>query len=261
MATIAEAVEFLEQQRVLQASAFAPSQGHYVLTFLGTSSARGLTPALSMHRLLGLTPIDRGFRVELRGELQRRPFPGEVVTVSLTDWERYRGYQLKTEAQGGADPGPAVAEAAVALRVVQAFTVHHTPNTVHMFERIPVEDVLETARVARWAVAGVGPMANISPRFLTAFSVQEGTLALFHGDGEANKTWMNLQQNSEAARIAFDLADGRGFLFEGPCEELAPGDAPEAFQEVQTHHLRMGYGPPSRVYRQRVRRIAAVRGD
>ena len=261
MPTVETAVAFLEKERVLQEPSFAASEGHYVLSFLGTTSARGITPSLSLHRLIGLKPTEAGFTVELAGQLPRPPFAGESVTVSLTDWLRYRGYQLKTAAVDGGGPGPlhhAASPDRFSLQASQVYTVHHSPNEVHMFETVPVEDVLETARAVPVAVVGVGTAANISPRFLTCFEVVDGTLALFHGDGAANKTWMNLQQNTAASRIAFDLEDQTGFLFEGPCEEISSADAPQAHREVQVHHLRMGYGPPSRVYRQLVRRIAAV---
>jgi hypothetical protein len=263
MPSTAEAVAFLERQRQVQSPSFSASQGQYVLSFLGTTSARGITAAMSVHELVGFTGGAAGspYRLELRGALAREPFAGEAVTVSITDWERFRGYQLKTEAAvGDGDLGLCLRPAPdrVALQAAQVFTVHHTPNTVHMFETIPVEDVVETARVARWAVAGVGPTANISPRFVITFEVTDGTLSLFHGDGAANKTWMNLQQNNAASRVVFDRTDGRGLLFEGPCEEVAPGDAPGAYQELRRHYGRLGYGPPTRVYRQRVDRVAAV---
>jgi len=263
MSNVEGAVEFLERQRSVQSSFFAASQGQFALSFLGTSSTRGIAVALSLHPLLGLERVAGGpLRVELQGELQRGAFAGESVTISLTDWERFRGYQLKTET-AVSDEDPRLCEALgagrLALTASQVFTVHHTPNTVHMFETIPVEDVVETARVARWAVVGVGTAANVSPRFLTSFEVNDGVLALFHGDGHFNKTWMNLQQNTDASHLVFDRADGTGYLFEGRCEEITADAAPRAYAETQLHYPRLGYGPPARVYRQLVRRLTAVR--
>jgi len=257
MPSTADAVTFLERQREVQRAAFTASEGNLVLGFLGTTSARGTCAALSLHPLLGLEPSGGSFRLRLRGPLARAPHAGESVAVSLTDWERFRGYQLKTSsAHGPAErAGDAPPPGETALQATQVFTVHHTPNTVHMFETIPADDVMETGRVARWAVAGVGPMVNLSPRFLTAFEVVDGALWLFHGEGHTNKTWINLQQNSATSTLVFDRADGTGLVFEGRAEVISAPQAPRSWAETQTRYARLGYGPPASVYRQLVRRI------
>jgi hypothetical protein len=259
MPTVSEAIEFLRDQRLRQSSLFAASEGQYVLSFLGTTSSRGLSPTLSVHRLDSLEPLNQGtsFRIVLTGELPREPQQGESVTLSITDWPRFRGYQLKTDAAAGASLIEKLGPGRFALRASQVFTVHHSPNTVQMFEQIPVAEVLEAARVAPAVVLGIGPQVNISPRFIMAFEERDGKLALFHGDGEANKTWINLQQNTATARVVSDYQEQRGLIFEGPCRQVTQAEAPEAVGELLKHFGRVGYGPPARVYRQQVSRIAA----
>jgi hypothetical protein len=258
---VEDAVAFLVGQRARQSGLFAPSQGQFVLAFLGTTNARGIAPALTVHPISHVTRTgDSACRIELVGDLAREPSRGESVTISLTDWPAYRGYQLKTQPVSGGRASiiEHLAPGKFALEASQVFTVHHTPNTVRVFETVPFEDLERTARAARRAVVGVGPMVNISPRFIICADVRDGVLSLFHGDGEANKTWMNLQQNALAAHIVHDHEDGRSVLFEGPCEQVARTDFPEIIDELCKHYVRIGYGLPSRIYRLVARRIAAA---
>lgn len=256
-----EAVAFLAGQRLRQSTLFAPSQGQFVLAFLGTTNARGVAPALTVHPISRVTQTgSSACSIELVGDLAREPSRGESVTISLTDWPAYRGYQLKTQPASGARASVIEhsAPGKITIHASQVFTVHHTPNTVRVFENVPFEDIERTARAAHRAVVGVGPMVNISPRFIICFEVRDGVLGLFHGDGEANKTWMNLQQNALAAHIVHDHEDGRSVRFEGPCEQVAHTDFPEIVDELCKHYVRIGYGLPSRIYRLVARHIAAA---
>lgn len=259
MTTIDEALQFLEWQRVRQSPTFAPSQGQFVLSFLGTTCARGVAPVLTVHELCAIAAAGpRSCRLELAGDLAREPARGESIAVSVTDWPGYRGYQLKTAPASGTTPlverrRPGHVEVVAS----QVFTVHHSPNTVHMFENVPLAEVQDTLKVVRRAVLGVGPMVNISPRFVICWEVKDGTLALFHGDGEANKTWMNLQQNDNATHAIYDHESGRSLILEGPCREIARAQHPGMYDELCHHFVRIGYGLPSRVYRFQVGRIAS----
>ena len=259
--TVSEATAFLEEQLVRQSPLFAVSQGQLVLSFVGTSSTRGLAPSLSVHGLAKIAPTagGEGLEVELTGPAPRQPDAGECVAISLTDWPKFRGYQLKTPAASGQTPLFAPrAGGRVGVQTSQVFTVHHSPHELHMFETIPVGEVLETAGVVPAVVVGVGGMANISPRFILGWEEQDGVLALIHGDGHRNKTWMNLQQNSVVSRVVFDRERGKGFSFEGPCQVIGESDAPRIFAAMVSRYERMGYGPPARVYRQIVAQLAAV---
>ncbi len=261
MPSIDEAIGFLESQRVRQSPLFAPSQGRFVLSFLGTTSARGVVPVLTVHELGTITPTgSSSCRIQLAGAPPRDPARGESITVSVTDWPAYRGYQLKTQPCGAAAARLVERPSAerFELHSTQVFTVHHTPNTVHMFEDVPFAEVEETARKVRRAVVGIGPLVNISPRFIICWEVRDGALSLFHGDGEANKTWMNLQQNASAASAVFDYETGQSMVFEGQCREIARPDYQAIFDELCHHYVRIGYGLPSRVYRLLVNRITAA---
>lgn len=260
MPSIDDAVAFLESQRVRQSPTFAPSQGRFVLSFLGTTNARGVAPALTVHELFGVAPVGpKACRLDLSGDVRREPARGESITVSVTDWPRYRGYQLKTAPATGAAPLVERPRAGrVAIVAAQVFTVHHSPNTVHMFEDVPLAEVEETVRVVRRVVVGVGPMVNISPRFVICWEVRNGVLSLFHGDGEANKTWMNLSQNDTATHAIHDQETGEALTLEGTCREVARAQHPERYDELCHHYVRIGYGLPSRVYRFQVGRVAAA---
>ena len=261
MPTVYDATAFLEEQLTRQAPLFAASQGELVLSFVGTSNTRGLAPSLSVHGLSKIAPIagGAGLEVELTGAAPREPDSGECVTISITDWPKFRGYQLKTPAASG--PVRLLErrrDDRVGLHASQVFTVHHSPNELHMFETIPFGEVLETAEVVPTVVVGIGRMANISPRFILGWEVQDGVLALIHGDGHRNKTWMNLQQNAVTSRVVFDRARGAGLSFEGPCQVIGESDAPGIFGALVGRYERIGYGPPARVYRQIVAQMATV---
>jgi hypothetical protein len=181
------------------------------------------------------------------------------IPVGVTDGPKNRGYPHKTAPAPGAaplveHPGPGW----VAIVAAQVFTVHHSPNTVHMFENVPLAEVEETARVVRRAVLGVGPRVNISPRFVICWEIDGGELALFHGDGEANKTWMNLSQNDAATHAIHDHQTGEALILEGSCREIARAQHPAMYDELCQHYVRIGYGLPSRVYRFQVGRVAAA---
>jgi hypothetical protein len=247
-------LEFLERVRPKHAARFPGLKISQVLGFMGTTSFAGTHASCSVHPLRGLTrgAEPRELRIALGGTLPRPPVRGECVTVHMTRVERYQGYQVKTRALG---PGTAVAEllepAAGGLLVKgqQIYTVHHSPYTLQFFENVPYEEVAETLSGLSHALVAVGENANLSPRFVFHHEVKDGKVVLFHGDGLALKTYMNVRQNRSETRLVLDLDDYRGFSMRGTVEEFAPHQHPEAFERICQGFQAGGWGRPSRVFK------------
>jgi hypothetical protein len=245
-------LEFFAAQGPKQAPRFPTVKADKVLSFMGTTSRPGSWARLSVHRVLGLEagPSERDLRVRLAGELPLRPEPGECLTVHLTRLERYQGYQVKTRPLEG-DLAALVepAEGGIAVKGSHLYTVHHSPYTLEFFERIPLEEVRDLVAGVRHAVVGVGATANVSPRFVFHHEVRGGRLALFHGDGLALKTYMNLKVNRQETRLVVDLDDWRGWVLRGTVEEIAPASAPVAYEKVVAGFAAGSWSRPSRVFR------------
>jgi hypothetical protein len=245
---------FLEEQRARQAPHFPGLSVPKVLAYMGTTSLPGTYAACSVHRLVrlerGSAPHD--LRIVLAGALPRPPGPGECVSVHMTRVERYQGYQVKTRALS---PGRAAGELVEAspdgFRVngVQIYTVHHSPYTLRFFENVPFEEVADTVSGLRCALVAVGATANLSPRFVFHHEVRDGKLLLFHGDGLALKTYMNVRVNRSEARLVLDLDEDSGFVLRGTVEEFAPHQHPEAYERICQGFTAGSWGRPSRVFR------------
>jgi hypothetical protein len=245
---------FLDEQKAKQRSHFPGLSVEIVLSFMGTTSLPGSFADCSVNRLLG---VERGatareLRVALGGALPRQPARGECVTVHMTRVEHYQGYQVKTRARAAADGDGALVEAragGVEVKGASIFTVHHSPYTLKFFESVPFEDVAELVSGLRFALVAVGETANLSPRFVFHHEVKDGQPLLFHGDGLALKTYMNVRANPSETRLVLDLDDFSGWMLRGPVEEFAPHQHPEAYERICQGFTAGAWGRPSRVFR------------
>lgn len=245
---------FLEEQKARQASYFPTLKVDKVLSFMGTTSLAGTFAACSVH---ALRAVERGasardLRITLAGSLPRPPARGECVTVHMTRVARYQGFQVKTRPLApGATEGDLVEQGpgSIVVKGANIFTVHHSPYTLKFFENVPFEEVEETLSGLRHALVAVGETANLSPRFIFHHEVRDGRISLFHGDGLALKTYMNIRANRCETRIVLDLDEFSGFALRGLVEEFAPHQHPEAFERICQGFQAGGWGRPSRVFR------------
>lgn len=244
---------FLEQQKDRQASRFPTVKFDKVLSFMGTTSAPGSHAAVGIVPLLKLEPgaTPSELLVHLAGPLPREPVAGECITVHIMRFEQYQGYQVKTKPLAG--PGSEVVEARGPGDLVvlgsQIFTVHHSPYTMKFFEQIPHDEVQQTVGHARYALVGVGPHANISPRFVYHWEARLDRVVLFHGDGLALKTYTNLRANRQETRIVVDLDSFEGWALRGTVDEFEPHQHPEAYEKICRGFAAGSWGRPSRVFR------------
>lgn len=247
-------LSFLEAQQAKQAPRFPTMKYDKVLSFMGTTSLAGTYAAVSVNRLHALEPAGAGreLQVRLGGALARRPAPGECISVHVTRVEQYQGYQIKTKVLGGDVDEAHLAETGSDGLVVHGahiFTVHHSPYTLKFFEHVPYEEVRETVGGVPYALAAVGETANLSPRFIFHHEEIDGRVALFHGDGLALKTYMNLKVNRRETRLVLDLDDFSGWQLRGQVEEFAPHQYPTAYEKICAGFSSGNWGKPSRVFR------------
>jgi hypothetical protein len=245
---------FLEEQKARQASHFPTVKADKVLSFMGTTSLAGSRAAVSVNPLRSIEPgpSPRELRLALGGGLPRPPGRGECITVHVTRLEQYQGYQVKTRALG-----PGVTEAdlvepapgGLTVKGAQTYTVHHSPYTLKFFESVPFDEVTGTVGGVKHALVAVGEMANLSPRFVFHHAVEDGRLALYHGDGLALKTYMNLKSNGHETRLVLDLDDFSGWSLPGVVEEFQPHQHPEAYERICAGFSAGSWGMPSRVFR------------
>jgi hypothetical protein len=246
--SVSEVVAFIQGQLPKQRHFFGSKAADRVLAFVASTAAPGTLPAVSTHRLLGLErgPGPSELLVRLAGALPRPPGAGEAATVCLFD--QLSGYQVKTRLDGrGASVE--VAGDATLVRGSHVYTLHHSPFMMTAFERIPVDEVLAAVGKVPFALAAVGAQVNLSPRFNWHTEVRAGRLLLFHGDGLPLKTYLNLKSNPRVARVLVDPSTFRGFLLEGPLEELPPQAEPAAQEAVCQGFRAGGWGKPARVFR------------
>ncbi len=255
---------FLEEQKAKQASRFPTVKYEKVLSFMGTTSLAGTFASVSVNRIRRLEPGPTGRDLEIRlaGPIVRRPQKGESITVHMTRVEQYQGYQVKTRALSTGtterDLLEELQDGTVAVKGAQIFTVHHSPYTLKFFENVPFEDLQETLAGVRYALVGVGETANISPRFIFHHEVDGERLALYHGDGLALKTYMNLKANRHETRLVLDLEDFAGWELRGVVEEFAPHQHPEAYERICQGFSSGNWGKPSRVFRSQIQSIARI---
>jgi hypothetical protein len=245
---------FLEQQKAKQAAHFPGLSAEKVLVFMGTTSLPGSFAACSVNRLVRVERGDapHALRIVLGGALPRAPRPGECLSVHMTRVERYQGYQVKTRplAPGGTEADLVKAgPEGLLVKGAQIYTVHHSPYTLRFFENVPFEDVSDTVAGVPCALVAVGETANLSPRFVFHHEVKDGKILLFHGDGLALKTYMNVRVNRNETRLVLDLDDYSGFALRGTVEEFAPHQHPEAYERICNGFTAGNWGRPSRVFR------------
>jgi hypothetical protein len=250
---LSELLAFLDEQKARQASHFRTVTFDKVLSFMSTTSVAGTYAGVGVRRLVRLEAAgEQELLVHLAGGLPRPPAPGECVTVHLTRVEQYRGFQVKTRPlPDAAAVAAALSEEGGVLRVrgSQIYTVHHSPYTMKFFERIPYEEVLETVGQVGHALVAVGETANLSPRFIFHHEEKMGRPVLFHGDGLALKTYMNLKLNRQETRLVLDLDTWRGFALKGTVEEFQPHQRPEVYEKICAGFAAGNWGKPSRVFR------------
>ena len=247
-----ELLAFLQEQRAKQAPHFPTVVFEKVLSFMGTTSLAGTHAAVAVCPALGLEPVgEKELKVLLRGPLPRLPTRGECLSVHLTHVERYQGFQVKTSPIVAGDVSALYETRGDELSVHgrQIFTVHHSPYTMKFFEQIPFEEVRETVGGVRFALVAVGEQANLSPRFIFHADIQQGRLVLYHGDGLALKTYMNLKTNRHETRLVLDLDDFSGYALRGMVEEFQPHQHPEAYEKICQGFSAGSWGKPSRAFR------------
>jgi hypothetical protein len=247
-------LEFLDAQRVKQAPHFPTVKFDKVLSFMGTTSLPGTHASvaiLPVKRLeAGGTPSE--MRVHLGGHLPRALARNECVTVHVDKVEQYQGYQIKSRPLAGAGSEGQVFQPegdGIVVEGRQIYTVHHSPYTMKFFEQIPFDEVEQTVGSVSYALVGLGETANISPRFIFHHEVKSDRLQLFHGDGLALKTYMNLKVNRQETRIVVDLDTFEGWALQGTVEEFSPHQHPAAYERICQGFAAGNWGRPSRVFR------------
>jgi hypothetical protein len=247
-------LRFFEEQKAKQASHFPTVKFDKVLSFMGTTSLAGSFAAVSVNRIHALEPTSAGreLRISIAGPIARRPDKGECVTVHITRVEQYQGYQIKTKVLGAPSQEPELLEqqsAGLLVKGAHIFTVHHSPYTLKFFEHVPFDELQETVGGVRYALVGVGETANISPRFVFHHEVVGNRPVLYHGDGLALKTYMNLKSNRQESRLIVDLDGYSGYVLRGTVEEFPPHQHPEAYEKICQGFTAGNWGKPSRVFR------------
>jgi hypothetical protein len=246
-------MRFLDDQRVRQAPHFPTVKYDKVLTFMGTTSLTGSHASVSVHPVVRLEVAGPGeLRVHLGGRLPRPPGSGESVSVHITHVDRFQGFQIKTRPLAAPEALGELLEVegdGMVVRGSQVFTVHHSPYTMKFFERIPFDEVLQVVGTISHALVAVGETANLSPRFAFHHEVRLGRPVLFHGDGLALKTYMNLRSNRQETRLALDLDTFTGWALRGTDEEFQPHLYPEAYERICQGFAAGNWGKPSRVFR------------
>ncbi|HUL61051.1 MAG TPA: hypothetical protein VLU43_17355 [Anaeromyxobacteraceae bacterium] len=244
---IDELFDFFAAQVAKQQKWFQVQHADKFLCYMGSTSAPGAFLRVTAHRLRG---IERGATpTELVVRLAGGVGPmasSEIVTVTV--FNQFVGYQVKTRA-GSAAPAVQGDGAATAVRGAQVFTLHHSPFMLTAFEKVPVEEVIASVGRARFALAGAGVAANLSPRFCWHTEVVEGKVVLYHGDGLPMKTFLNLRTNPNVTRIAIDPETFQGYVATGRAEEFRPAAHPEAYDRICAGFTNGGWGKPARVFR------------
>lgn len=234
-----------------------------ILGFLATTGTSDSCASVALAWLDELSPggAPSAVRVRLRGRLPRVLLPGENITVSISRYERFSGFQIKTAALDSLEAGAHCYEQVGGDLVVhgqRAYTTHHGPYELHFYERVPFDEVHATVGSVKHGVLALGQNANISPRLVFHHELRRGMLTTYHGDGVAMKTYQNLCANSSAVMLAFDLARLRGYALTGRCEEVPRDENPEATRAVDLGFQALGFGRPNRIFRHECRMVEAL---
>lgn len=243
---------FLEANRTRCASVFPLPPCDKVFTYLGTTAAEGTLIDLSIHEVVKVQSGGAGQgRVTLRGVLPRLPGRGECITVALLAHTRFRGYQFKSADLIVASQTQSLVEVRPGEFTVNArgvLSIHHGPNTLKMFDEIPMSEVLADLEGVRWAIVGVGVKANVAPRFVFAFETAGEQVSLFHGEGYPHKTFQNLERNKRERRLVLDPATYQGYELTGELQELEPTAPGTSAESVRQAFTKGGWGAPRRIY-------------
>ncbi len=257
-ALVGEVVAFIKEQLPKQQAYFGARRADKVLAYVASTSAPGTAASVSAHRLVSLQRGAAGneLQVELSGRLPRAPGAGEVASACL--FNQYVGYQVKTRL-GATGAQVEALDAVTRLRGSHVYTLHHSPFMMTAFERVPVDEVLGAVGGVPFALVGVGPQVNLSPRFNWHTEVRDGRLVLFHGDGLPLKTYLNLKTNRRVTRALLDPATFGGWLLEGTVEEYLAADEPVAHEATCAGFAAGGWGKPARTFRFTAEVIQALR--
>lgn len=246
-ARVGEVVAFIKEQLPRQQAFFGAKLADKVLAYVASTSVAGSMASVSSHRLLSLAhgASSSDLQAELAGHLARAPQGGEIASVCL--FNQYVGYQLKTRA--GAVGAVEAGVVATRVRGSAVFTLHHSPFMMTAFERVPLEEVLGAVGRTPYALVGVGPQVNLSPRFNWHTEVRDGRLVLFHGDGLPLKTYLNLKTNPQVVRVLLDPTTFGGWVLEGRVEEYEAREEPAAHEATCAGFEAGGWGRPARTFR------------
>jgi hypothetical protein len=247
-------LDFLEAQKTKQARHFPTVRYDKVLSYMGTTSLGGSYASVAVCPIHALEPVasSQELRVHLRGPLPRPPGRGECITVHLTNVDQFQGYQIKTRPLASTDATAGLFDRRrddLVVKGTHIFTVHHSPYTMKFFEQIPFEEVRQMVGDIPYALVAVGEQANLSPRFIYHVEVQHGRVVLYHGDGLALKTYMNLKSNRHESRMVLDLDDYSGWVLRGTVEEFQPHQHPQAYDKICGGFTAGAWGKPSRTFR------------
>jgi hypothetical protein len=251
---IPQALEFLASMAEQHGRVIVHAPVPKILSFTATCSRFGSFPTVGIRRLAALVPSheERELQVMLKGDLPRRPIKGELLSLCMADFPRFRGYQVKTSAMPHAGFDNQVAElladGTLLVHGRFVYTIHHSPNQLTIFENIPFADVQKDLAQVPFALLAIGEQANISPRFIFHHAFAGGRLQFFHGDGHPKKTYMNLQANSREVRLVVDLSTQEGWAFYGAVEQIEERKAPSAVQRIREGFTAGDWGTPRRLY-------------
>lgn len=225
-----------------------------VLGFLATTGAKDTRASVGVAWLDELSPgtDPTDVEVRLRGRLPRVLLPRENVTVSISRYEKFSGFQIKTDSLPSLEASRSCYEGgreSLLLHGRRTFTTHHGPYELQFYERVPFDELRATVGGVTHGVLAVGQSANVSPRLVFHHELRRGVLTTYHGDGLPMKTYRNLSANSSAVLLAFDLETLRGYALVGACEEVPRDENPQATRAVDDGFQALGFGRPSRIFR------------
>lgn len=260
-----QVIQFLDDVRVTHSAALGGSPPR-ILAFVGTTSKPGTPLTVAVRPLVRVSAGATAERVDvkLRGAMPRALTSGERVTAILTNLKKFKGYQVKTAelTMARAEDDLLTSDGTTTtLRGAFVFTVHPSPNTKVFFERVPFDDVEAQASEVRHAILGLGPGANLSPRFLWRHGLEDGQLRLYYGDGHLNKTAANFAKNRILTLAVVDLATGSGYALEGQGRPLVEANDHPAHREVVEGFASGQWGEPSSIVEVVCERFHPLRAD
>jgi len=246
-AEVSSTLHFLEEQSHKH-SAFFSATPRRILALVATTSQPRCHAKILVRRLAGLSGSDHQIDLTVEGGLPTNLAPGDRVSASLVNLRTYDGYQLKTrEVSPAARYDQLVTTEGGRSTIHSSFvyTIHHSPNTKEFFQRIPTADIERHARNVRYALIGVGPNVNVSPRFVWFYRSELGKVHLYWGDGHLNKTAANLGKNLSVTVAILDLNTFRGRSFRGIGKRFSSAEDPETWKSIEVGFSSGNWGTPS----------------